>query len=49
MVIYHVLMPRLLFPFLEGPFGLQAGLVIVPLVLSILLVDETIPSPDRCW
>jgi hypothetical protein len=43
MVIYHVLMPRLLFPFLEGSFGLQAGLVIVPLVLGILLILKMFP------
>jgi hypothetical protein len=42
-IVYHVLMPRLLFPFLEGPFGLQAGLVIVPLVLSILLLMKLFP------
>jgi hypothetical protein len=42
-VIYHVIMPRLLFPFLEGPFGLQTSLVIVPLVLSILLLMKLSP------
>jgi hypothetical protein len=43
MVIYHVIMPRLLFPFLEGPFGLQTSLVIVPLILSILLLMKLFP------
>ncbi|HSV86097.1 MAG TPA: hypothetical protein VLH85_05950, partial [Levilinea sp.] len=47
MVIYHVLMPRLLFPFLEGSFGLQAGLVIVPLVLGLLLVMKLSPRLTR--
>jgi hypothetical protein len=43
MVIYHVIMPRLIFPFLEGPFGLQTSLVIVPLILSILLLMKLFP------
>ncbi|MEN4099916.1 MAG: hypothetical protein ROW52_08335, partial [Anaerolineaceae bacterium] len=30
MVIYHVLMPRLLFPLLEDPLGPQNWVVIVP-------------------
>jgi hypothetical protein len=38
-----LLMPRLLFPFLEGPFGLQTGLVVVPLVLGILLLLKLFP------
>jgi uncharacterized membrane protein YuzA (DUF378 family) len=43
MVIYHVLMPRLVFPFLDGPFGPQTGLVIVPLVLGVLLLLKLFP------
>jgi len=47
MVIYHVLMPRLLFPFLEGPFGAQAALALVPLILGILLVMKLFPRLNR--
>jgi hypothetical protein len=43
MVIYHVIMPRLLFPFLVGPFGLETSLIIVPLILSALLFMKLFP------
>jgi hypothetical protein len=47
MVIYHVLMPRLLFPLLEDPLGPQTWVVIVPLILGMLLLMKLSPHLAR--